>query len=234
MTHSRRLVAVALLSMSMASAAPGSNEPPFLRWTFTSSPIPNDTARWFFQDSVERVDGRGAILWTRRLPERMRRVQAGMGAEEIDAYRRAPRETRPLAFLIGLVETEDAVVISDASGLLALSTVDGAVRLDWNAQAGAADAKERLWFDRGTFQVSGAVSCGGEARGGRFLASCGGRLVYFNGSTAAVVSEKGWEVVGSVRYEARRHDLPARPAERAARLTAGDLVVTLRGAIFLR
>lgn len=212
---------------------PPSDGPPYLLWSFTEVPMPDGPESWYHQDSVSLVGPDGAALWEVCLPERMRRCQAGIGRAEIDAYRMYPRSTHGLAFLIGQAELEDAIAIADTSGLLVLSRRDGSVLLDFESPRGEGNGAGRFWFDSGHYEVVGEPGCHGAARGARFLADCGARLVLFDGHAVSVFSKEPLRLLDLVRFEPARH-ARHRPGFVSAEIPVLDLHVLIDGVVHLR
>jgi len=212
---------------------PPSDGPPYLRWSFTEVPMPDGPESWYHQDSVSLVGPDGTALWEVCLPERMRRIQAGIGRAEIDAYRMYPRSTDGLTFLIGQADLGDAIAIADGSGLLVLSKRDGSALLDFEPPRGAGNGGDRLWFDSGRYQVAGERSCHGTARGGRFLADCGARLVLLDGHAVSVFSKDPLRLLDVVPYLAARH-ARRRPGFVSAEIPVLDLRVLVDGVVHLR
>jgi len=209
-------------------------EGPYLRWSFVARSMPDGSGSWYHPDSVSWVD-RNEVSWETCLPERMRRVQAGIGDAEVEAYRSYPRQTHAFPFLVGVLDIGPAVVIADATGLLALDRSDGSVLLDFDASRPDRDGAERLWFDAGSYAITSSTGrTTGPVKGGRFLADAGTRLVYFNGSTLAVFSKEGLRPLGRVHYESATHDRVRKPGRVAARIPLLDLDVALDGVIHLR
>lgn len=212
---------------------PPSDGPPYLRWSFTEVPMPDGPESWYHQDSVSLVGPDDAALWEVCLPERMRRHQAGIGRAEIDAYRMYPRSTHGLTFLIGQADLGDAIAIAVASGLLVLSKRDGSTLLDFEPPRAAGSGGDRLWFDSGNFVVLGEDGCHGPAKGARFLAVCGSRLVLFDGHAVSVFSKEPLRLLDFVPYEAARH-ARRRPGFVSAEIPVLDLRVLIDGVVHLR
>jgi hypothetical protein len=165
-------------------------------------------ARWEVADgaggcrprALAWVDGADRVVWQRTLPARVQSLSLGPCAElEVAQYRRNPRSPDSFPDVIGMLETGDAIVEADVTGVLALRKADGAVALD----AEAPSSPSGLRFDEGEFAVAGLADCKGPANGAAVFARCGERLVYFNGTTALVIG------AGTLRVEARGRYSPA-------------------------
>jgi outer membrane protein assembly factor BamB len=186
--------------------------PPYLRWDVDESPDGCAPA------AVSSIDGDERVMWSRALPSRLRnRRRAPCDAAELLGHRRSPRYTSPGYDSLGSAETEDAWILADGTGMLVLRKRDGAVSLD----VASPPNPPQLWFDEGTFRLSGASPCTGPAPHAHVLARCGDRFLFFNGSEAVLTALAPWHV------EARGAFTAAAPSRSGGRLATRDTTIQL-------
>lgn len=175
------------------------------------------------------IDGDEHVTWERAVPARFGAVSFGdCGELEMSSYRRRPRANAPLLYLVyGSSETDDAIVVGDETGVLALKKSDGALALDFEAPRN----RGGLMFDSGTFTLDGEPRCEGPAHHARVFARCGDRIVYFNGTTAALVAPSPWRVEARATFSGPATGPPLRPE---ASLPLGTRTLTLKGTIYTR
>jgi hypothetical protein len=120
-----------------------------------------------------------------------------LARKEYRRYVAEPRDhgralERPLGPTLVL---DDAVVLAHWTGVLALARSDGRPLLDYKPRDG--DAPSMPFDDAHLEIVAGADRCFARADGGRFLAECGGRVLFFDGRELAVFQPSGrWPLVG--------------------------------------
>jgi hypothetical protein len=176
---------------------------PFLRWELGASCEPT---------ALALVDGDDRVVWQRAVPARVRALAGD--CDDAAVYRRQPRAADGVIHgVMGIERTPAAVVEADYSGILVVRAGDGIVLLDQPAPAGSAS----VFFDQGTYDLDG--TCQGRVRGARLFARCGDEAVYFNGSTAMLLS------LASLRVEAQT-TLPAGATVRSTGLRT-DMTIQL-------
>ncbi|MBF5041122.1 hypothetical protein FGE12_01860 [Aggregicoccus sp. 17bor-14] len=119
--------------------------------------------------------------------------------------------------------------MADATGVLLLDVRDGKVLLDWEAPR---DASARFFVDEGHFALEGAPSCAGAFLRGRMLQRCGSRLVYFNGTAAALLQLAPPRLRAQARLEAAQVVSP-KPGRLRARIPFGSRTLVLQGVVYL-
>lgn len=214
--------------------APSNPTGPYLAWELRRERRP-DGDTMYHPHAVTWTDATGRGLWRVLLPERLRRLPAGVGDSEAEALREHPRRALELLrFVSGVACVDDAVVIGDTTGLLVLASRDGTRLLDFPDPR--TDAEQPLFFDRGTWDIKArdGRAWSGATRRAMFVAPCDERLVWFNGRTLAVFDRRPWRLRRQVAYLEENHREPARPAHVAARFRLDGLDVRLRGIVYLR
>jgi hypothetical protein len=208
---------------------------PYLAWEFITQQEPDSGFPFYYYDTVSLIDAAGKPAWKAQLPPRMRRYQAGLGVTEVQAIREYPRQAAThLSSLCGLMYLDDAVVIGDRTGLIALSMKDGRGILDYADDR--SDNAETLFFDRGTYRIKAhdGRTWSGDARRATFIAVCGDRLVYFNGRTLALFAMSPWKLCASINYNPGAHRMQTPPAKMSARFEIEGMDVQLDGIVYLR
>lgn len=205
---------------------------PYLTWELRSEPIPGSFTKdhWWFQEAVVMHAPDGTWLWERRLPDRCRGWQVGIGDAEAKEHRERGRNTHSLYFLIGQSWTEDAVAFADVTGVLVLSRRDGEVLLDAPFPQ-PQDGHDWLWFDAGTFTMG---TCEGNARGGYIFERCGTEWLYFNGRTLAAIDIATRRVTETAAYSQEAHETKASALDHRASIPLGKRTVHIRGTTFMR
>jgi outer membrane protein assembly factor BamB len=168
----------------------------FLRWQFDQRATPDGPA--CHPSSVAWVDGEDAVVWKRDLPPRLRSMSWGLcNDHEYVGYMRRPRQSRGLLYsIIGVEGVDDALIVADGTGVLALHRRDGAALFD----RATAFADPSLFFDSGTFHLDTDPPCSGPSRHARIFARCGSALLFFNGSTALLIDPSSWRVTAEATY----------------------------------
>ncbi|WP_394834437.1 PQQ-binding-like beta-propeller repeat protein [Pendulispora rubella] len=154
---------------------------PFPRWLFaaeSSGSYENCSLRALSWD-----DGNGRSLWQRDVPARMREIR--FPCRSLEGYRREARFVGRLPYsMFGTSVNDGTLVEANRTGVLALNLRDGSVQLD----AAAPGSERGVSFYQGTFAVDGLSDCKGVTYGAELFMRCGDRYVYFNGTTALVLS----------------------------------------------
>jgi outer membrane protein assembly factor BamB len=134
------------------------------------------------------VDGEENVVWRRELPARFQGSEAGTcAAGTAVLLRRRPRLTA------GFLELGATVVVARAAGVLALDRRSGEVVLDLDAPPEGPEG-DTLYFDGGTFSLSGTPSCTGRSDRAFVFERCASRVLFFNGSTAALLGGRPFAV----------------------------------------
>ncbi len=160
---------------------------PVLRWKLGEA-----NARGYAEvQGLELLEVDGAVRWswpvTREAAERMGKLQP----RRDDG--RDPRKT-------WLVEWgPDAVFVADALGARRLALADGRAQASWSSPP----SEEGVWFEDGTFEVSGAWRCAGDARRGAFAARCDERLLYFDGRVMTLLDADTLEPLETASIDQR-------------------------------
>jgi hypothetical protein len=182
LTAAGRCLPLLVLSWTAAEAKP------YLRWHFEAG-ARSGADRICHAASVAWIEDSGAPRWSRELPPRVRWAgRMACGSDSYDPKRGPP----PATDLFNVLETKRAVVIGDATGILALAKKDGAVLLDWKIPR--RQGRPFLFLDSGTFRIG---RCKKPLRDGRFFERCRGRFVYFNRADAALVRRSDLSVTAT-------------------------------------
>jgi outer membrane protein assembly factor BamB len=198
---------------------------PYLRWEVATqgdhcAPV-----------AVSSIDREERVLWRHEIPDRLRSQRWGTcDLAELASYRRSPRHGPPWYDVLGISETSDAWVVADAGGLLVLRKQDGAVLLD--AALPARDPT--LFFDDGTFTLSGDPPCTGKARRARIFARCGDRFLFFNGSQAALLAPSPWRIETRGAFARATGRPGGRAATSQTTLQLGARTLELDGITYMR
>ena len=203
---------------------------PFAFWEFEAKPGPDGDD--CYPRSLTWLDGEDRVLWRRELPARIRKFNFGTCAEsEISEYRRSPRRNaRLLGVVFGGLELDEILVAPDPSGLLVLRKADGKIVLDFAAPA----VGSAFYFDEGAFELVGVPDCKGPSAGAQVFARCGERVVYFNGSTAAVLKLNPPRLEARGVFRTELHETQGRPSEAHAAIPLGRMTLRLNGTVFMR
>jgi hypothetical protein len=208
---------------------------PFLRWELEARNGPN--GQMCHARALAWIDGSDRPVWTRELPSRVRDQSLGECSEYENAYYlRAPRQMRALVPpTLGMARVGGSLVVADISGVLALRASTGAVELDVAAPVLPVTKPDRtLFFDEGTFAVTGIPGCGGTSSQARVFAQCGSKLIYFNGTSAMVLSGSPLRVEARGAYNgAAAHTPQGRAATSSATIQVGKYVLRLEGTTYM-
>lgn len=215
-------------------------------WSFSSQPdlerrssLSQCAGKRFYPESISLLDAGDRPRWRATVPPRLRGLEADCSVmlnlsrahdPSGDHYNYAGG--RPL---IGLLATSAAVVVGYTGGVLVLERQTGKPLLVHDARTPKTDDFFR--FDAGTWTLrrGRARRCQGTARGGTLLGICDGRLLFFDGTVAAVIDAGPYRVQREVLF-ARRFERSARACRsapgvlrRCASIPLGSVSLELEG-----
>lgn len=224
-THPNAAPADSPPSEADADADAGNSDPaaarfdaPVLRWKLGET----DARGYAEVQGLELLEVDGAVRWSWSITpvaaERVGKLQSRRNGG------RDPRKT-------WLVEWgPDAVVVADALGARRLALADGRVLASWSSPP----SEEGVWFEDGTFEVSGAWSCAGDARRGAFAARCDDRLLYFDGRVMTLLDANTLQPLESSSIDQRDAKVEYDGAKTRVVLRLGRSEVKLEGVVYMQ
>lgn len=215
----------------------------YLRWNFGPS-TPHAQIESYSMceaESVSWIDGRDQVVWTRPLPPtagaatltvcECRNVQSGAEcAAEVADYRRAPRTSLPPFVFATLVDAGASVLTAHPAGVHGWARADGAPTLQFDATP--SDPARSYFVDKGSFAIDGDPSCRGELIRAKIFKRCGERILYFNGSQAALIRAADLAVLATGTYDAEA-STQGGPGYRT-RIRLGDEWLEMAGIVYMR
>lgn len=193
-------------------------EGPVLRWKLGEA-----NARGYAEvQGLELLEVDGTVRWswsvTPVVAERLGKLQP----RRDDG--RDPRKT-------WLVEWgPDVVFVADPLGARRLALADGRVLASWSS----APSEDGVWFEDGSFEVSGAWNCTGDAARGAFAARCGERLLYFDGRVMTLLDAETLQPLESTSIDQRDAKVEYDGAKTRVVLRLGRSEVRLEGVVYMR
>lgn len=176
-----------------------------------------------------RYEENGQTKWSLVLPDRMQAYRAEVSSRKVDF-----NKNHHLPFLRGgILFTEQAVAISDRSGLLVLDRESGAIILD----IAYPSTGKQFWFDEGRYRViiDGQQTGGETCSGAAFIAQCADYIVHFSGSNLYVISMNTLNLVADIPFSKEcATPLDLKFPRVGVTITGGGCRIRLEGIIYLR